>query len=172
MKIKMSENVNVVGIESFMSSFGIVPMKTAKDEGLMSFDVCKERILNLIQENIRLFKANVWDKKNRMQKLLVDLDAKKNKTVFTVRLGGKKIYRCYTELMDLPTKIEFLTKFYEGVSRGCLNKQIEDFCESEVNLANARKDKQKEKRKAKRKAEREAQVKKEAEAKEHLPQNV
>ena len=58
------------------------------------------------------------------------------------------------------------------MSRGCLNKQIEDFCESEVNLANARKDKQKEKRKAKRKAEREAEAKKEAEAKEHLPQNV
>ena len=168
----MSENENVVGIESFMSSFGIVPMETAKDEGLMSFDVCKKRILDIIQENIRLFKTNVWSKKNRMQKLLVDLDAKKNKTVFTVRLGGKKIYRCNTNLMDLPTKIEFLTKFYEGVSRGCLDKQIVDFCESEVNLANDRKKIQKDKRREKRQKEREEQAKKEAEAKLHLPQNV
>ena len=167
----MSENVNVVGIESFMSSFGIVPMKNAREEGLMSFEVCKQRILDLIQENIKLFKANVWNKKNRMQKLLVDLD-KKNKTVFTVRLGGKRIYRCNTVLLDLPSKIEFLTKFYEGVSRGCLNKQIEDFCESEVNLANKRKEKQKEKRREKRKKEREEKAKQEAEAKEHLPQNV
>lgn len=167
----MSENENVLTIEDFMGSYSIVPMKNAREEGLMSFEVCKKRILDLIQENIRLFKANVWDKKNRMQKLLVDLD-KKNKTVFTVRLGGKRIYRCNTVLLDLPSKIEFLTKFYEGVSRGCLNKQIEDFCESEVNLANKRKEKQKEKRREKRKAEREAQAKKEAEAKEHLPQNV
>ena len=167
----MSENENVLTIENFMSSFGIVPMKNAREEGLMSFDVCKQRILDLIQENIKLFKANVWNKKNRMQKLLVDLD-KKNKTVFTVRLGGKRIYRCNTVLLDLPSKIEFLTKFYEGVSRGCLNKQIEDFCEKEVNTANDRKKKQKEPRREKRKAEREAQAKKEAEAKQHLPQNV
>ena len=75
-------------------------------------------------------------------------------------------------MLDLPQKVDFLTKFYEAVSRGCLNKQIEDFCESEVNLANKRKEKQKEKRREKRKAEREAQAKQEAEAKEHLPQNV
>ena len=167
----MSENENVLTIEDFMGSYSIVPMKNAREEGLMSFEVCKQRILDLIQENIKLFKANVWDKKNRMQKLLVDLD-KKNKTVFTVRLGGKRIYRCNTALLDLPSKIEFLTKFYEGVSRGCLNKQIEDFCESEVNLANKRKEKQKEKRREKRRKEREEQAKKEAEAKQHLPQNV
>ena len=168
----MSENENVLTIEDFMGSYSIVPMKNAREEGLMSFDVCKQRILELIQENIRLFKANVWDKKNRMQKLLVDLDKKKNKTVFTIRLGGKRIYRCNTALLDLPSKIEFLTKFYEGVSRGCLNKQIEDFCEKEVNLANARKEEQKKKRREKRKKEREEKAKQEAEAKEHLPQNV
>ena len=85
----MSENENVLTIEDFMGSYSIVPMKNAREEGLMSFEVCKQRILDLIQENIKLFKANVWDKKNRMQKLLVDLD-KKNKTVFTVRLRWRQ----------------------------------------------------------------------------------
>ena len=165
----MSENINVGAIENFMSSFGIVPMKTAKDEGLMSFDVCKERILKLINENIDLFTENKWDKKNRMQKLLVDLDKKKNKSVFTVRLGGKRIYRCNTNLMSLTEKLAFLRQFYEGVSLGYLDKQILDFCESEVNLANARKEKQKEKRREKRKEEREKKEKEEAEAKKHLP---
>ena len=168
----MSENANVDTIEAFMGDYNITAMETARDEGLMSFDVCKERILNIIAENIRLFKANTWDKKNRMQKLLVDLDKQKNKSVFTVRLGGKRIYRCNTALLDLPAKIEFLTKFYEGVSRGCLDKQIEKFCEKEVELANARKEKQKIKRKEKRKAEREAEEAKKAEATEHLPKNV
>ena len=168
----MLENENASTIEAFMGDYNITAMKTAKDEGLMSFDVCKERILNIITENIKLFKANSWDKKNRMQKLLVDLDEKKNKTVFTVRLGGKRIYRCNMTKLDLPSKIEFLTKFYEGVSRGFLDKQIVDFCEKEVNLANARKEKQKEKRREKRKKEREEKAKKEAEAKQHLPQNV
>ena len=168
----MSENENVVVIESFMGSFGIVPMKTAKDEGLMSFDVCKQRVLDLIKLNIKNFKEDLWKKENRMMKLLVDLDDKRKKSIFTVRLGGKRIYRCNTQMLNLPQKVDFLTKFYEAVSRGCLDKQIVDFCEKEVNTANDRKEKQKEKRREKRKAEKEAQAKKEAEAKLHLPQNV
>ena len=168
----MSENANVVSIEDFMGSFGIVPMETTRDEGLVSFDVCKQRILDLIKLNIKNFKESLWKKENRMLKLLVDLDDKRKKSIFTVRLGGKRIYRCNTQKLELPEKIDFLTKFYEAVSRGCLDKQIVDFCEKEVNLANVRKEKQKVKRKEKLKAKREAEEAKKAEAQRHLPQNV
>jgi hypothetical protein len=53
-----------------------------------------------------------------------------------------------------------------------LDKQIVDFCEKEVKLANTRKEKQKEKRREKKKAEKAAEEAKKAEAKLHLPQNV
>lgn len=168
----MSENVNVVSIEDFMGNFGIVPMATTRDEGLVSFDVCKQRVLDLIKLNIKNFKEDLWKKENRMMKLLVDLDDKRKKSIFTVRLGGKRIYRCNMKMLEPQQKVEFLTKFYEAVSRGYLDSKIEDFCEKEVNTANDRKKKQKEKRREKRKAEKEAQAKKEAEAKLHLPQNV
>ncbi|MBP5534241.1 MAG: hypothetical protein J6Y03_01895 [Alphaproteobacteria bacterium] len=166
----MLENTNVMSVEDFMSSFGIVPMTTAKDEGLLNFDTCKQRVLDLIKLNIKNFKEDLWKKENRMLKLLVDLDDKRNKSIFTMRLGGKRIYRCNTQKLQLPEKIDFLNKFYSAVAQGMLDKHIVNFCEKEVKLAEARKEKQKEKRKAKRQAEREEQAKKEAEAKKYLPQ--
>ena len=168
----MSENVNVQTIEDFMGSYGIVPMATMRDEGLVSFDVVKERILKLITLNIKCFKENLWNKENKMNKLLVDLDEKKNKSIFTVRLAGKRVYRCNTTLLAPQQKIDFLTKFYEGISRGILDKQIVDFCEKEAQLAEVRKEKQRAKRREKNRLDREEKKKKEAETKEHLPQYV
>lgn len=169
-KLKMSEFENVETIENFMGSFGIVPMTTLRDEGLVSFDVVKDRVLKLITLNIKNFKENLWNASNKMNKLLVDLDEKKNKSIFTVRLGGKRIYRCNTALLPLEQKIEFLTKFYSAVSSGVLNQQIIDFCEREAKLNEVRKEKQREKRREQNKIKREEKKKKEAEAKKHLPQ--
>ena len=168
----MSENVNLVSIEDFMGNFGIVPMATSRDEGLLSFDVCKQRILDVIKLNIKNFKEDLWKKENRMMKLLVDLDDKRQKSIFTVRLGGKRIYRCNMQMLDPQQKVEFLTKFYEAVSRGYLDSKIVEFCEIEVDKAKERKKKQKEKRKEKLKAKKAAEEAKKAEAKQHLPQNV
>ena len=47
---KMLENTQNQTMESFMGSFGIVPMTTIKDEGLLSFKNCKDRILNNISQ--------------------------------------------------------------------------------------------------------------------------
>ena len=163
---------NTQTMESFMGSFGIVPMTTLKDEGLLSFKNCKDRILKMIETNIHNFKNNEWNMNNRMMKMLVDLDEKKNKSICTVRLGGKRVYRCNCATLTTPQKVEFLAKFYEGVSKGLLDEQIQNFCEQQVALANDRKRIQREKRKAERKAEREALKKQEAEAIKHLPQNV
>ena len=45
---------NVQTIESFMGSFGIVPMTTFKDEGLLSFENCKERISKTLKQMLGL----------------------------------------------------------------------------------------------------------------------
>ena len=175
---KMTENVIQMStsIEDFMSDFGIVRLETQKDEGLISKASCRQRILDMIELNITHFKNNSWDKSNQMSKLLVDLDEKKNSAIFNVRLGGKRIYRCSCPLMKLDQKIEFLTKFYEAVSRGVLDHQIELFCENEVKNREEQKQKQKDKKKAeraKRKADKIAQEEEEKrlqeEAKKHLP---
>lgn len=163
---------NTQTIESFMGSFGIVPMTTFKDEGLLSFQNCKDRILKMIELNIQNFKTDAWKTENRMLKMLVDLDPKRNKSIFTVRLGGKRIYRCNCDTLTTPQKIEFLTKFYEGTSRGLIDKNISDFCERQVALAEDRKKIQREKRKAQRKADREALKQKEADIQKYQPHNV
>ena len=165
----MLENTETQTMESFMGSFGIVPMTTVKDEGLLSFQNCKDRILKMIEFNIQNFKYDTWAKENRMLKMLIDLDPKRNKSICTVRLGGKRVYKCNCETLNTPRKVEFLTKFYEGVSRGFLDKKITEFCERQVALAEDRKKIQREKRKAQRKADREALKKQEAEVQSHQP---
>ena len=165
----MLENTQNQTMESFMGSFGIVPMTTIKDEGLLSFKNCKDRILKMIELNIHNFKNNLWDENNRMMKMLIDLDPKRNKSICTVRLGGKRVYKCNCETLSTPRKVEFLTKFYEGVSKGFLDNKITEFCEQQVALAEDRKKIQREKRKALRIAEREALKKQEAEEKTHQP---
>ena len=130
--------INTLNIEDFMSSFGITRLETQKDEGLLSKESCKQRILDLITLNIKNFRDNSWNKSNQMNKLLIDLDEKKNISVFSVRLGGKRIYRCSCPLFPTDQKIAFLTKFYEAVSKGILDTQIETFCENEVKLKEER----------------------------------
>ena len=169
--------INTLNIEDFMSSFGITRLETQKDEGLLSKGSCKQRILDLITLNIKNFRDNSWDKSNQMNKLLIDLDEKKNTSVFSVRLGGKRIYRCSCQLLPLDQKIAFLTKFYEAVSKGILDTQIETFCENEVKRKKENKEKNNQKKRAEREEDRlkkaakllaEKQAKEEA-AK-HLPQ--
>lgn len=89
-----------------------------------------------------------------MNKLLIDLDEKKNTSVFSVRLGGKRIYRCSCQLLPLEQKIAFLTKFYEAVSKGILDTQIETFCENEVKRKKENKEKNNQKKRAEREEDR------------------
>ena len=163
--------INTLNIEDFMSSFGITRLETQKDEGLLSKGSCKQRILDLITMNIKNFRDNSWDKSNQMNKLLIDLDEKKNISVFSVRLGGKRIYRCSCPLFPTDQKIAFLTKFYEAVSKGILDTQIETFCENEVKRKEIMRKKHNEKKKDKRekeKLEKAAQLLAEAKANEEV----
>lgn len=159
-------------IEKYMSEYNINPMETAKDEGLLSVEMCKSKILNLIELNIRNFKNNTWNLRNRMNKLLVDLSPEKNKSVFTIRLGGKRVYRCHCQRLELTQKIDFLNKFFQAVSQGYLDQAIINFCEDEVKRSMKRKNDLKERRKAKRDAEKAAYKEREAEAIRHLPRTI
>ena len=100
----------------------------------------------------------------------------KNISVFSVRLGGKRIYRCSCPLFPTDQKIAFLTKFYEAVSKGILDTQIETFCENEVKRKEIMRKKNNEKKKEERAEEKRKKAEKllaEAKAKEeaakHLP---
>ena len=172
----LNTTINTLNIEDFMSSFGITRLETQKDEGLLSKESCKQRILDLITMNIKNFRDNSWDKSNQMNKLLIDLDEKKNISVFSVRLGGKRIYRCSCPLFPTDQKIAFLSKFYEAVSKGILDTQIENFCENEVKRKADMRKKNNEKKKNKREEERLnkaaqllAEAKANEEAMKHLP---
>jgi len=166
----METSINLESIEDFMSAFGITQIATQKDEGLLSKESCRKRILKEIEINIQNFKNDGWSKENQMHKLLTELKKKDNviSTIFSVRLGGKRIYRCSCGLLNKQQKIEFLTKFYEAISKGILDEQIENFCENEVKLKEKRKQASRLKKKLKRaeeKAKKEAEEKAAAKAK-------
>lgn len=119
-------------------------------------DKAKERILNLLTENMRNFKNNAWDIKNRMNKLITDTE--KN-SIFTLRLGGKRIVRYSLDLLTTEQKLNFLADFYTSVSNGEFDDDILDFLAKEVDNAAVRKKEANERRRNKKKAEREQKAK-------------
>ena len=83
-------------MKNFLEKYNANKLETSKDEGKLTLDKAKERILNLLTENMRNFKNNAWDIKNRMNKLITDTE--KN-SIFTLRLGGKRIVRYSLDLL-------------------------------------------------------------------------
>ena len=171
-------NENDINIKDFISQFGITPLETAKDEGLLSVDNCRKRLMELVQLNIDNFRNNSWCSQNQMQKLLIELGKNKTGSIFSLRLAGKRVYRCSCIVPTDEDKINFLTTIYRLLENRGLDEVIIKFCEKEVELAKVRKDKQRarqrEKRKAKKLAEKLAkeQEKKMALAKLQTPKNA
>lgn len=171
-------NENDINIKDFISQFGITPLETAKDEGLLSVDNCRKRLMELVQLNIDNFRNNSWSTQNQMQKLLIELGKNKTGSIFSLRLAGKRVYRCSCIVPTDEDKINFLTTIYRLLENRGLDEVIIKFCEKEVKLAEIRKDKQRakqrEKRKAKKLAEKLAkeQEKKMALAKLQTPNNA
>ena len=66
----METSINLESIEDFMSAFGITQIATQKDEGLLSKESCRKRILKEIEINIQNFKNDGWSKENQMHTLL------------------------------------------------------------------------------------------------------
>ena len=61
-------------MKNALAKFNAVKIETYQDEGKLNYDTCKKRIMNLLDENMRNFKKDSWNKQNRMNKLIVDID--------------------------------------------------------------------------------------------------
>ena len=132
-----------IKMKNFLEKYNAFKIETSKDEGKLTLETAKERILKLLTDNIRNFKEESWNLQNRMNKLIIDTE--KN-SIFTLRLGGKRIVRYSLNLLDTQQKISFLFDFYNSVEASEFNEDITDFLAKEI-------------RKNKKKAEREQKAK-------------
>ena len=136
-----------------LAKFNAVKIETYQDEGKLNYDTCKKRILNLLDDNMRNFKKDSWNKQNRMNKLIVDTDSQ---SIFTLRLGGKRIARYALSLLDTNEKLNFLSDIYTEVVNGEFDEEITEFLGEEVKKAEARKKVNSAKRREKKRQQREA----------------
>ena len=143
-------------MKNFLEKYNATKIETSKDEGMLTLEKAKERILSLLTENMRNFKNNSWDIKNRMNKLITDTE--KNST-FNLRLGGKRIARYSLDLLTTEQKINFLADFYTSVANNEFDEDIVNFLAKEVEKASERKKEANERRKIKKKEEKERKLK-------------
>lgn len=123
-------------MKNFLEKYNATKLETTKDESQLSLDAYKQRILKLLDENMIHFKNNSWSLQNRMNKLITDTD---DKSIFTLRLGGKKIVRYSLELLTDTQKLDFLSDFYASVKQGDFDEDIVNFITDEINKAQERK---------------------------------
>ena len=146
-------------MQNFLAKYNANKIETSKDEGKLTLDKAKERILNLLTENIRNFKNNTWDISNRMNKLITDTE--KN-SIFNLRLGGKRIARYSLDLLTTEQKLNFLADFYTSVANNEFDNEIIEFLAQEVDNAAVRKKEANERRRLKKKAQKEQKAKEDA----------
>lgn len=146
-------------MQNFLAKYNANKIETSKDEGKLTLDKAKERILNLLTENIRNFKNNTWDISNRMNKLITDTE--KN-SIFNLRLGGKRIARYSLDLLTTEQKLNFLADFYTSVANNEFDNEIVEFLAQEVDNAAVRKKEANERRRLKKKAQKEQKAKEDA----------
>ena len=89
-------------MKEFLGKYKAQKIETSADEGKLTLETAKKRILNLLVENIQNFKNDSWSIANRMNKLMIDTE---NNTIFSLRLGGKKIVRYSLDLLDVMQKM-------------------------------------------------------------------
>ena len=146
-------------MQNFLAKYNANKIETSKDEGKLTLDKAKERILNLLTENIRNFKNNTWNISNRMNKLITDTE--KN-SIFNLRLGGKRIARYSLDLLTTEQKLNFLADFYTSVANNEFDNEIIEFLAQEVDNAAVRKKEANERRRLKKKAQKEQKAKEDA----------
>lgn len=139
-------------MKEFLGKYKAQKIETSEDEGKLTLETAKKRILNLLVENIQNFKNDSWGIANRMNKLMIDTDSN---TIFSLRLGGKKILRYSLDLLDTMQKMQFLADFHTSVSTGEFDEDIVSFLAKEVELANQRRKESNERRRLKKQEERE-----------------
>lgn len=146
-------------MQNFLAKYNANKIETSKDEGKLTLDKAKERILQLLTENIRNFKNDTWDISNRMNKLITDTE--KN-SIFNLRLGGKRIARYSLDLLTTEQKLNFLADFYTSVANNEFDNEIVEFLAQEVDNAAVRKKEANERRRLKKKAQKEQKAKEDA----------
>ena len=146
-------------MQNFLAKYNANKIETSKDEGKLTLDKAKERILQLLTENIRNFKNNTWDISNRMNKLITDTE--KN-SIFNLRLGGKRIARYSLDLLTTEQKLNFLADFYTSVANNEFDNEIIEFLAQEVDNSAVRKKEANERRRLKKKAQKEQKAKEDA----------
>lgn len=139
-------------MKNFLEKYNAAKLETNLDEGKLTLESAKKRILKLLEENMLNFKNDSWSLKNRMNKLMIDTECN---TVFTLRVGGKKIVRYSLDLLELQQKLNFLADFYTSVSSNEFDDDIVNFLAQEVENANNRKKEANERRRMKIQEERE-----------------
>lgn len=139
-------------MKDFLGKYKAQKIETSQDEGKLTLETAKKRILKLLADNIRNFKEDNWNLQNRMNKLMIDTE---NNTIFSLRLGGKKIVRYSLDLLDTIQKMQFLADFHTSVSNGEFDEDILNFLAKEVDIANQRKKEANERRRLKKQEERE-----------------
>jgi len=142
-------------MKNFLEKYNASKLETAQDEGKLTLETAKERILKLLTENMKNFKENSWNLQNRMNKLIIDSD---KKSIFTLRLGGKRIIRYSLDLLDDLQKLNFLADFYTSVANNEFDDDIVNFLAKEVEKASVRKKEANERRKIKKKEEKERKL--------------
>lgn len=125
-----------IKMKNFLSKYNATKLETTKDESQLSLEGYKRRILKILDENIINFKNRSWNLSNRMNKLIIDGE---NNSVFTLRLGGKRIVRYSLEYLNDQQKLEFLSDFYESVQQGDFDEDIINFIAEEKEKAYRRK---------------------------------
>ena len=148
-------------MKNFLEKYSATKIETNKDEGKLSLESCKKRILNVLADNMRNFKNNTWDKKNRMSKLIIDTETQ---SIFTLRIGGKRIARYSLSLLNTHEKLNFLSDFYTSVVNGEFDDDILNFLSEEISKADVRKKVNSEKRREKKRKQREEEKAKQKEA--------
>lgn len=139
-------------MKNFLEKYNATKLETNLDEGKLTLESAKKRILKLLEENMLNFKNDSWSLKNRMNKLMIDTEYN---TIFTLRVGGKKIVRYSLGLLDLQQKLNFLADFYTSVFNNEFDDDIVNFLAQEVENANNRKKEANERRRMKIQEERE-----------------
>lgn len=84
-------------MQNFLNKYNAVKLENTQDEGKLTLDSSKKRILKMLDENMKHIKNNSWNIKNRMNKLIVDTETN---SIFTLRLGGKKIIKYSLYLLN------------------------------------------------------------------------
>ncbi|MFI3242475.1 MAG: hypothetical protein R3Y43_07910 [Alphaproteobacteria bacterium] len=123
---------------SFMEKYNLTEVATTGS--VLTLADYKDRIVNLIDYNIKVINnQEEWDGCNRMKKLLTE-DKKNNKIIFAIRFNSRTVVRLSG--LNLPNdfmKVQFLQDAKQSILMGEFDGKIEEFMRKAQENQEARK---------------------------------